>query len=118
MTKISQILKENEKEFEEKFTDEGFTELDAAYCEDAASRAEGCWKLKHIKSFLLSSQSNLIKGLIEEVGGMKFPEIKRYNSLGESSEFPTSKPAHESSEIFQQFFHNQALQKVIDYLKG
>ena len=58
-----------------------------------------------------------IRELIEEVEGMKFPEIKGFNSLGEFSEFPTSKPAHESNEVFQQFFHNQALQKVVDYLK-
>lgn len=40
------------KEFDEKFQEDGFTESDAAYCEDAASRAEGCWKLKDIKSFI------------------------------------------------------------------
>ena len=44
--------REWEEEFDERFTDDGFTTSDAAYCEDAASRSEGCWKLKHIKSFI------------------------------------------------------------------
>ncbi len=48
--------KDWEKEFDKRFKDIGFTEFDAAYCEDAFSRTSGCWKLKHIKDFI----SNLL----------------------------------------------------------
>ena len=80
--KISQILKENEKEFEEKFPSH-------------ISMNHG------LKSFLLSSQTNLIKGLIEEVEGMKDT---------------ATGPDVEGGALFEHGW-DVALQKVINYLK-
>ena len=58
-----------------------------------------------IKSFLLSSQITFIKALIEGVERMK--ETEETNC--ESHCCP--------NEVEQECEHNQALQKVIDYLK-
>ena len=60
-----------------------------------------------LKSFLLSSQTKLIEGLIEEVEGMKAKEECDEDKL---QKIPDLFIAHNAGR-------NSALQKVIDYLK-
>lgn len=62
----NKTLEEGLREFDEKFQEGGFTKEDAAYCEDAQSRSQGCWKLKHIKSFLTSFAEKIREGVVEE----------------------------------------------------
>ena len=97
--KISQILKENEKEFDEKFpelwgSNDGREGYDSFVKED-------------VKSFLLSSQTNLIKGLIEEVE--KRMELHRHNSI------PSYTADLDEGCVI--CLKNDAFQKVIDSLK-
>ena len=102
--KIPQILKENEKEFEEKFVGK---------CPDyhdpnTHSNFPSTWKKKmmnieELKSFLRSSQTNLIKGLIEEVEGMK-----KDRGAGK----------YTSTSVRKRKAVNYALQKVIDLLNN
>ena len=80
----NQIIEEGLKEFEEKFPSH-------------ISMNHG------LKSFLLSSQTNLIKRLIEKVEGMKERE---YMDMDEETQYF---PENEK--------YNQALQKIIGYLK-
>ena len=86
---LQKIIKENEKEFEEKFPSH-------------ISMNHG------LKSFLLSSQTNLIKGLIEEVEGMK-PKDETHKEI-EEGELEYESSCNECGSL-------EALQKVINYLK-
>ena len=63
-----------EKRFDERFIGNGFTEEDSTYCEDSASLIMGCWKLKHIKSFI----STLLKDFIAQTGNKDYN--KRYDN--------------------------------------
>ena len=101
--KISQILKENKEEFEEKIVLADFTwRGDDAY---GLKRAEGS-KLK-IKSFLHSSQTKLIEEVIKEVEG-----IKGWGTCLAGCEHlaPCRVCVERQTE-------ERTLQKIIDYLK-
>ena|SRR3990167_2267944 len=108
--KISQILKENEKEF-----DNLFVYPDFYFDEVMEIKLRRPWRpifqlpdreITAIKSFFHSSQTTLIKGMIEEVEGMKKKSSKEFLKAKDM------KSAHD-------FFNGEqyALQKVIDYLK-
>ena len=91
---LQKIIEENEKEFEKEFQHSKF-------CRENKVGAPCNCDYDDFKSFLLSSQTTFIKGLIEEVEGMKSKD-----GGGEDYDEVENKD------------YNQALQKVIDYLKG
>src|SRR3990167_6862172 len=101
--KISQIIKENEKEFDEKFQEEsrGSDGYDLFFCKNIRINY---WEMENarpmLKSFLHSSQINLIRGLIGEVEGIK-------------RKFVTQPAEYKKSDanVWREGY-NQALQKV------
>ena|SRR3990167_432374 len=93
--KISQILSENEKEFDEKFPE--LLYFDGGHRD--ANQDNYITITEDVKFFLRSFHLNLIKGLIEEVEGMKKSE-KVIDLRDCSAECK-----------------NSALQNVINYLK-
>ena len=99
--KISQILSENEKEFEERFIGKripsGYYLINGYECAEEIK--------DEFESFLLSSQTKLIEGLIEEVEGMK--AFTDYPNTSEGNQM-----LHENR------LYNSALQKVIDLLNN
>ena len=106
--KISQIISENEKEFEKRVADLKNTETDIDDSVEfgyRTQRGDEVFKVVdfgNIQKFFLFSQTNLIKGLIEEVEGMK------------------QKLCMACRQVVQATGHSysyDALQKVIDYLK-
>jgi len=96
MPNLQTIIEENEKEFDEKFARKNIV----------TGKYEDKWLVREtvtsgeLKSFLLSSQTNLIKEVIENIGNMK-----NHNEMLEMAGI-------KYTEGFE-----EALQKVIDYLK-
>jgi len=67
----------------------------------------------HIIQFIrqaLTQQLDELKGKIE---GMKFPEINGGSKELPYKEYPTAKPIHESDDVLQQFYYNQALKDIL-----
>ena len=113
--KISQIISENEKEFEKRVADLKNTETDIDDSVEfgyRTQRGDEVFKVVdfgNIQKFFLFSQTNLIKGLIEEAEGMKksrHPLDCDFHITG------STKGCDCGLEN-----GNNTLQKVIDYLK-
>ena len=94
---ISKIIEENEKEFDKTFEHSETCFLQRSEDSELVIGGACYCQLREIKSFLRSSYLTFIRELIEEVEGMK-------------------KRGIEDTDFYQESF-NEALQKVIDYLK-
>ena len=106
--KISQILSENEKKFDEKFIILNSGQLllknDFVISEEGYKTTFPKNPIQQLGSFLYSAQITLIKGVIEEIEGMKKEQLDKSN--------PDNYEA-----CYAIAGHNDSLQKVIDYLK-
>ena len=115
MTPLQKLIKELEKSIVE------LAERKVIEFADTINRGseERAFLRKAIIDVALSSQTNLIKGLIEEVEGMKKYSGKHNaahtwitdgycNGCGKKLT---------SQQLEEEFGNNQALQKVVDYLK-
>ena len=118
--KISQILKENEKKIIE------LAERKVIEFADTINRSseERAFLRKAIIDVAHSSQTNLIKGLIEEVEKMKYqrqcnPCFDKEHCEGKQIRCECLCVKNRNKRIDDRNEeYNQALQKVIDYLKG
>ena len=97
---ISQILSENEKEFIRKFANPTAKYLGNNFADYPKAN------IKDAIDFLHSSQTNLIKELIEEIENMK-PQ----------KPYPNANNGYRNELDNEEKIEEKALQKIIDYLK-
>jgi len=76
-------------------------------------KCPNCFNGIEIRDQLTRERDALIAEAIQELEGLKHEQIDR----GDSQEFPTAPPIHESNELLMQYAHNIALIAAITKLK-